>query len=82
MKTICLRTRLGVRDTAKVVTNILGGESDPTLEALLTKYNRIFESDLGQIKHFQAEVKLENESQPVFRKPRTVPFAFRGAVEN
>ena len=34
----------------------------------------VFGADLGTMRHFEASLRLEGKSRPVFCKPRPVPF--------
>ena len=54
------------------------------LRSLLKRYDAstvIFQDDLGTMKTIKAELKLKENATPKFHRPRPVPFALKGAVE-
>ena len=52
-----------------------------SLEYLLEKYGDLFKDKLGTITSFQAELHVKPEDRPNFFKPRSVPYALRGPIE-
>ena len=51
------------------------------LHEMLKRYSEVFQDDLGTMKEIKAELKLKENASPKFHRPRTVPFALKGAVE-
>ena len=51
------------------------------VEALQKKYEDVFSSDLGSMRHFQARLQVKEGAIPVFHRPRPVPFAIKRAIE-
>ena len=51
------------------------------LHEMLKHYDEVFRDELGTMKEIKAELKLKENVTPKFHRPRTVPFALRGAVE-
>ena len=51
------------------------------LHEMLKRYDEVFQDELGTMKTIKAELKLKENATPKFHRPRTVPFALRGAVE-
>ncbi|XP_055348004.1 uncharacterized protein K02A2.6-like [Paramacrobiotus metropolitanus] len=52
-----------------------------SLEEVLDRHKEVFRDELGHCKRYKARLHLKSGARPVFCKPRTVPFAFREAVE-
>ena len=50
------------------------------LEELLHKYEDVFREELGTVKSVQVNLKLKENSQPKFFRPRSVPFAIKDAI--
>ena len=48
-------------------------EKPPTLQAILHEYDDVFSEELGTMKEFKA--------RPRFHRPRSVPYALKGAIE-
>ena len=48
---------------------------------LLRKYDTLFQDGLGTLKAIQAKIMLTPAVVPKFFKPRAVPYALRGAIE-
>ena len=42
---------------------------------LCSEFQEIFEPGLGCLKNFELDIKFNEDATPIFRKPRTVPFA-------
>uniref|UniRef100_A0A1B6GN85 Reverse transcriptase domain-containing protein n=1 Tax=Cuerna arida TaxID=1464854 RepID=A0A1B6GN85_9HEMI len=56
-------------------------KNTPPLNALLTEYADIFKDDVGDIPDFRFSLKLKDNTQPIFRRPRSVPYAIISKVE-
>ena len=55
--------------------------NDGSLNYLLDKFNDVFMGKLGTIKSFCAKLSLKAGEEPKFFKPRSVPCAVRGAID-
>ena len=66
------KIRLDWHDIKKVYSEV---------ELLLRKYDALFQDGLGTLKDIQAKLMLTPEAIPKFFKPRPVPYALRGAIE-
>ena len=53
-----------------------------TLDTLLEEYHEIFSDDLGTIQQFKAQLAVQENVQPKFFKPRSVPIAMKPLVED
>jgi len=45
------------------------------------KHKQLFQDGYGKISAFKAKVRVQEGSQPIFHKPRPVPYALKEAVE-
>ena len=54
---------------------------DGSLNNLIDKFNDTFADKLGTIKSFSAKFSLKAGEEPKFFKPRSVPYAAVGAIE-
>ena len=54
---------------------------DTSLDYLLDKFSEVFTEKLGAIKSFSAKLSLKEGEEPKFFKPRSIPYAVRGAIE-
>ena len=54
---------------------------DDSLNYLLDKFSDVFTGKLGTIKSFSAKLSLKAGEEPKFFKPRSVPYAVRGAID-
>ena len=54
---------------------------DGSLNYLLDKFSDVFTGKLGTIKSFSAKVSLKAGEEPKFFKPRSVPYAVKGAID-
>ncbi|XP_055585371.1 uncharacterized protein K02A2.6-like [Uranotaenia lowii] len=52
------------------------------LNVLLTKYQEVFEGELGCYRYGKVHLPLKDEAVPKFFKPRRVPLAFKEKVED
>lgn len=48
---------------------------------MLKKYGEVFQIELGTLKGIQAKLVVPGDTTPKFFKPRSVPYAIRGAIE-
>ena len=51
------------------------------VEQLLQKYKSVFSEGVGTLKGHKADLRVEENCQPSFHKPRQVPYALRPKVE-
>ena len=51
------------------------------LDHLLRKYGDVFKNELGTLKVVNAKLVVQENATPKFFKPRSVPYAIRGAIE-
>ena len=51
------------------------------VDVLLKKYEEVFSSSRGAMKHFSVKLNVKEDARPIFLKPRSVPFAIREAIE-
>ena len=51
------------------------------LEDILNRYNVLFKDELGRVQSTQAKLHVDPHSQPKFFRPRPIPYALRGKVE-
>lgn len=51
------------------------------VDQLLQKYESVFSENLGTLKGYKADLKVEEGCQSSFHKPRQVPYALRPKVE-
>ena len=51
------------------------------VEELLHEYAEVFSSDLGTIQGVEAHLEVQEGATPRFHRPRSVPYALRGVVE-
>lgn len=51
------------------------------VKGLLKKYESVFTDELGTLKGHKANLRVEENCQPRFHKPRNVPYALRPKVE-
>ena len=54
---------------------------EPVRSNLLEEYAEVFSGEPSKIQPFEAKLVLKENVQPVFCRPRSVPFAIKGAVE-
>ena len=52
------------------------------LDSLLTEFARVFSDDPGEIRGFEADVHLDDDVQPIFKKAYQVPFAIRDRIKS
>ena len=51
------------------------------LSDILKRHDKVFNKGLGTIKGFKTDIKLQDDTKPVFCKARPVPYALRQKVE-
>lgn len=51
------------------------------VEAVLDKYQEVFQEELGTLQGFEAHIEVDPNAKPQFCKARTVPYALREKVE-
>lgn len=51
------------------------------LDKLLEDYRELFDDSIGEIKNYECKLELKPDARPVFCRPRIVPFALKGRVE-
>ena len=49
---------------------------------IIEKHAAVFSDELGNITPFKASLKLQTDARPTLRKPRSVPYATKQAVEH
>lgn len=47
----------------------------------MDKHKDIFKDGYGKIREFQARIRVQHDSKPIFYKPGPVPYALRESVE-
>ncbi|XP_071201633.1 uncharacterized protein K02A2.6 [Salvelinus alpinus] len=55
--------------------------SQATLTNMLEKHKELFKDGYGEIQDFTAKVRVQEGTEPIFHKPRPVPYALKEAVE-
>ncbi|XP_055590111.1 uncharacterized protein K02A2.6-like [Uranotaenia lowii] len=73
--------RLGLRINFCHLTESMKEFKAP-LNVLLTKYQEVFEGELGCYRYGKVHLPLKDEAVPKFFKPRRVPLAFKEKVED
>ena len=56
-------------------------QHSPALTALLHKHKQLFNDELGTIQGTKAKLHIDPNAQPKFYRPRNVPYAIRGRVD-
>ena len=51
------------------------------LDSMLSRHKSLFKDELGTMQGVQAKLFVKPESKPKFFKPRQVPYALKGAIE-
>jgi len=54
---------------------------DNDVQELLSRHADLLKDELGLLKGFAVTIQAKTSAKPSFYKPRTVPFALRGRVE-
>ena len=52
-----------------------------SLESLCSKYADIFQEELGTMQGFEAQLHIKPDARPKFCRPRSVPLAIKGAID-
>ena len=68
-------------DWPRIFSVQLDTQHPPELAAILDKYPAVFKDELGGLRGAQAKIHVLPGVQPNFRKPHTVPYALKPAVE-
>lgn len=63
------------------IGKIAAGQTPESLESLIAEHAAIFKDELGTIQPFKAKLQVKQNATPRFFKPRSVPFAIKGAIE-
>ena len=50
-------------------------------DSLLTEYDSVFSENVGEIRGFEADVHVDDDVQPIFKKAHQVPFAIRDRIK-
>ena len=51
------------------------------LDNLVSKYSKVFRSELGTMTQYKAKLTLKEGAKPRFWRPRPVPFALKDVIE-
>ncbi|XP_055692263.1 uncharacterized protein K02A2.6-like [Lutzomyia longipalpis] len=57
-------------------------EMELAIGKLKKTYSKVFENSLGKVEGCKAELKLKDDAQPVFLRPRRIPLAKKQAIED
>jgi archaellum component FlaC len=70
-------------DTADICTLSSSEEKEniPGLDQLITRYEDIFKEGIGKIPHEKGHLNLNDKVQPIYIKPRHMPYAIQEKVE-
>ena len=68
-------------DWKKIGSLAVNHNSFNTLESVLKRYSAVFKDELGGIHPQKAKLIVKPEATPKFHRPRPVPFALKGAIE-
>ena len=60
---------------------IFAVRNNAQLDSLLTEYDSIFSENVGEIQGFEADVHIDDDVQPIFKKAYQVPFAIRDHIK-
>lgn len=55
--------------------------SDQDVKDLLEKHKAVFDEGLGELKNVTAHLQLDDDATPVFKRPRSVPYATEKAID-
>ena len=61
---------------------IFAVRNNAQLDSLLTEFASIFSDDPGEIRGFEADVHIDDDVQPIFKKAYQVPFAIRDRIKS
>lgn len=62
------------------VTSLNAIKEDTSLEKLFEEFKPLFNNELGKYKFEKIDLKMSNEANPIFVKPRPLPLAFKDEV--
>lgn len=57
------------------------GHRSVGVDGIMSKYSHLFQKSVWTIKHFEAQIRLNKDANPIFCKARPVPFALRDSLE-
>ncbi|XP_033739309.1 uncharacterized protein K02A2.6-like [Pecten maximus] len=71
--------KLNWKEIFSVLTDSKEATSRPSVRVkeLKSKYSRLFEKDVEKIKHFRAQIHLDQNAKPIFCKAWPIPFALK-----
>ena len=61
--------------------NNVSTANELSLSAVLTRHTAVFKDELGRVRGTSAKLHVDTQARPRFFKPRAVPYAMRGKVE-
>ena len=64
-----------------VVSMIIKVDTTENLSELLKHHNDVFKDELGLVEAASAKIHVDSTTQPIFCKPRSVPYALKGRIE-
>lgn len=59
----------------------IGRVGGSAVDEMLHEFAELFQPELGTIKGVQAQLEVQDDATPKFFRPRSVPYALRGAIE-
>ncbi|XP_063634605.1 uncharacterized protein K02A2.6-like [Cydia splendana] len=63
-------------------TNQVNLETHPEIEKLMSEFSNIFDGTLGCIPNYKGRFTLNENSTPIFVKPRRIPYALKDKVDD
>ena len=61
---------------------IFAVRNNAQLDSLLTEFASVFSDDPGEMRGFEADVHIDDDVQPIFKKAYQVPFAIRDRIKS
>ena len=61
--------------------NNVSTANELSLSTVLTRHTAVFKDELGRVRGTSAKLHVDTQTRPRFFKPRAVPYAMRGKVE-
>ena len=68
-------------DWNSICTVARADAEEGSLKSLLREHEEVFKDELGTVRSLLATLHVRPDARPKFFKPRTVPFAIKGAIE-